>query len=128
MSVLNVAHIGHPSLRQIAEPVDEGDLSSDSIRRLIDDLIETMREYDGVGLAAPQVRELWRIFVIEVDPANPRYAGQSGLPLLSVVNPVLTPSATRPRKDGRAACRSRVYADSLLDPRLYVFRDSIATA
>src|SRR5438445_22010 len=55
MAILKVARLGHPVLRQPAEPVSAADIRSAPVQRLIDDMIETMHEYDGAGLAANQV-------------------------------------------------------------------------
>ena len=70
MSILKVAHMGHPVLRQKATPVPPGEVKSARIQRLIDDLFETMAEYSGIGLAAPQVHESVRIFVAGLRPAD----------------------------------------------------------
>ena len=63
MAVLDVVKAGHPVLKQVAEPVEH---VNKKLRALIDDMAETMYEADGVGLAAPQVGILQRIFVIDV--------------------------------------------------------------
>jgi peptide deformylase len=65
MSILKVAKLGNPVLRQIAKPVPTGAIRSHEIQRLIKDMVATMREYGGVGLAAPQVHEPVQIAVIE---------------------------------------------------------------
>src|SRR5262249_4472495 len=63
MAVLKVARLGHPVLRQVAEPVSPEAIGSPEIQRLIDDMLETMAEYDGAGLAAPQVHVSQRIVI-----------------------------------------------------------------
>ena len=63
MSILKVARMGHPVLRERARPLDKGELRDRFVQKLIDDMIDTMREYSGVGLAAPQVHESLRLFV-----------------------------------------------------------------
>ena len=68
MSILKVARMGHPVLRQKARAVDKHELKSQATQRFIDDMIETMREYAGIGLAAPQVHQNVRIFVAHLDP------------------------------------------------------------
>lgn len=55
MSILKVARMGHPVLRQVAAPIDPKDITGPEVQRLIRDMLETMLEYSGVGLAAPQV-------------------------------------------------------------------------
>src|SRR3989440_9242532 len=90
MAILKVARLGHPVLRQVAKPVPRDEIGSPEIQRLIDDMVETMREYDGAGLAANQVHTPRQIAVIEV-LANPRYPDAPAIPLMVVVNPVVTP-------------------------------------
>ncbi|MGH9346798.1 MAG: peptide deformylase [Vicinamibacterales bacterium] len=67
MSILKVARMGHPVLRRRARFVDTSGLKHPAIQKLIDDMIETMYEYHGVGLAAPQVHEGVRVFVAMLD-------------------------------------------------------------
>ncbi len=76
MAILKVARLGHPVLRQQAQPLTVDEIRSPDTQRLIDDLIETMREYDGAGLAANQVHALKQVCVIEVlgEPALSRCA------------------------------------------------------
>jgi peptide deformylase len=104
MAILKVARLGHPVLRQQAEPVPVGDIRSAGVQRLIDDMVETMREYDGAGLAANQVHTLLQIAVIEVE-TNPRYPDAPGIPLTVLINPVVTP-LTEEREDGWEGCLS----------------------
>ena len=63
MSILKVARMGHPVLRERARALDKSDLRNPLLQKLIDDMIDTMHEYHGVGLAAPQVHEGLRLFV-----------------------------------------------------------------
>src|SRR5882672_5375528 len=67
MSILKVARMGHPVLRERARPLDKSDIKSAVVQKLIDDMIDTMHEYRGVGLAGPQVHEGLRIFVALLD-------------------------------------------------------------
>jgi peptide deformylase len=67
-----------PVLKEIAKPVDRVD---DTIRRLLDDMADTMYAADGVGLAAPQIAELKRLIVIDTSPR------QEGQKLIHLVNP-----------------------------------------
>jgi peptide deformylase len=90
MAILKVARLGHPVLRQVAWPVPVEEIRSAEVQRLIDDMIETMREYDGAGLAANQVHTLRQVAVIEV-AGNPRYPDAPDIPLTVLVNPVVTP-------------------------------------
>jgi len=104
MAILKVARLGHPVLRQVAEPVPLGEIRSPDTQRLIDDMVETMREYDGAGLAANQVHVLRQIAVIEVQ-GNPRYPDAPRIPLTVVVNPVVTP-LTEEMEEGWEGCLS----------------------
>jgi len=104
MAILKVARLGHPVLRKIAAPLAPGDIKSAATQRLIDDMIETMREYNGAGLAAPQVHTLVQICVIEVN-ANPRYPDAESIPLTVLVNPVVTP-LTEDTEEGWEGCLS----------------------
>ena len=65
MAKLKIVKVGDPALRAVCRPVDT---ITPRITRLLDDMIETMRAADGVGLAAPQVGVLRRIVVIDVNP------------------------------------------------------------
>src|SRR5690349_13119332 len=90
MAIRKIAQIGHPVLRQIAREVTREELASPTIQTFIDELIETMRDADGAGLAAIQVYEPIRIVAIEVRN-NARYPYKPPIPLTVLVNPVLTP-------------------------------------
>lgn len=87
MSILKTSKLGNPVLRQQAKEVTPSELKSPAMQKLIDDMIETLHEYDGVGLAAPQVYESLQIAVIEVDKSK-RYPQAPDIPLLVLVNPV----------------------------------------
>ena len=90
MAIRKIAQIGHPVLRQIAHEVSRDELASPATQAFIDDLVETMRDADGAGLAAIQIYEPIRICAIEVRD-NPRYPYKPKIPLTILVNPVLTP-------------------------------------
>ena len=104
MAILKVARLGHPVLRQVAKPVPRDEIGSPEIQRLIDDMVETMREYNGAGLAANQVHVLKQICVIEVN-GNPRYPEAPNVPLTILINPVVTPLATE-MEEGWEGCLS----------------------
>ena len=80
MSLLKVAHLGNPILRKKSRFVTPEELSSPRMQTFIDDMIETMREYDGVGLAAPQVHQNISLIVYEVQ------AEEGGIPLTVLAN------------------------------------------
>ncbi len=86
--MLQVAKLGDPVLRQKAKIVELGCLKEKDSKTqvLIDDMIETMREEDGVGLAAPQVFQSLRLVVIEC-ALNRRYSDVPNIPLTVLINP-----------------------------------------
>ena len=90
MTIRKIATVGHPVLRQRAREVTPAELASAEVQRFIDDLIETMRDANGAGLAANQVHEPVRIAVMEVTH-NRRYPYKPPIPLTVVVNPVIEP-------------------------------------
>jgi peptide deformylase len=98
MAILKVARLGHPILRQIAEPVPPEGIGAPALQRFIDDLIETMVEYDGAGLAAPQVHVSQQIVVFEVEQ-NPRYPDAEHIPLTVLINPKITPTTQQVEED-----------------------------
>jgi peptide deformylase len=68
MSILRIAHLGHPVLRRVAEPLPPERIEEPDLQRLFDDMIETVRESEGAGLAAPQVHVSLRIIVLNAVP------------------------------------------------------------
>lgn len=70
MSILKVARMGHPVLRARARALEPADIRSPRIQQLIDDMFETMHEYQGIGLAAPQVHASVRLFVAGFPPSR----------------------------------------------------------
>ncbi|HEY4240043.1 MAG TPA: peptide deformylase [Kofleriaceae bacterium] len=90
MAIRKIAQIGHPVLREVARDISREELAAPDMQRFIDDLVETMHDADGAGLAATQVYEPVRICAIEVRN-NPRYPYKPNIPLTILVNPVLTP-------------------------------------
>ena len=100
MSILKVARMGHPVLRKKARAIDRGEIKSPNVQRLIEDMIETMVEYHGVGLAAPQVHEDLRIFValLDEDPGAESEA-------VAIINPEIV-AATEEKEEGWEGCLS----------------------
>jgi peptide deformylase len=90
MALLKIATIGHPVLRQVAREVSREELASREIQTFIDDLVETMHDANGAGLAANQVHRPIRICALHVSK-NPRYPYKPDIPLTILVNPQLTP-------------------------------------
>lgn len=93
MFLLKIARLGNPIIRSVTEPVSKEELKTASLQNLIDSMIRTMRDADGVGIAAPQVYVPKRIIVIEVSPDNPRYPHRQAVPLTVIVNPEITSQA-----------------------------------
>ncbi len=90
MALLKIARMGHPVLLRRADPV--ADPAAPEIRRLVADMIETMIDAKGVGLAAPQVHVPLRLFVFRIPPARAGAGGEDGeLAAGALINPVLTP-------------------------------------
>ncbi len=80
--------MGHPVLRQVARKVDPSEIKSPVFQKLVDDMIETMREYEGIGLAAPQVHEGLRLAIIGIEEER---GSERTIRVLPVVNPEITP-------------------------------------
>ena len=98
MSILKVARLGNPVLRRAAEDIPLEQISSTELQKFIDDMIETMKEYDGVGLAAVQVHESKQVAVLEVAD-NPRYPQKPRVPLCVLINPKITPLSQEMEED-----------------------------
>lgn len=98
MAILKVARLGHPVLRQISQPVSPEAIRAPEIQGFIDDLIETMEEYDGAGLAAPQVHVSRQIVVFQVE-GNPRYPDAPSIPLTVLINPRITATTEETAED-----------------------------
>jgi peptide deformylase len=91
MTLRKIALLGEPLLRERSRELTAEEIGSAHWQRFIDDLIETMRDADGAGIAAPQVFEPVRICVLEVKGNNPRYPYKPPIPLTVAINPILTP-------------------------------------
>ena len=85
MSILKVARMGHPVLRSRARALDPAEVRAAVMQKFIDDMMDTMLEYEGIGLAAPQVHEGVRVFVAGIDD------GEGKMRVIPFVNPVITP-------------------------------------
>ncbi|MBO4353988.1 MAG: peptide deformylase [Clostridia bacterium] len=88
MAILNILKEGEPTLSKISRPVEK---ITERTLTLLDDMAETMRRAEGVGLAAPQVGVLRRIVVVEVDPGH----------LIELINPeIIERSGTQTGLEG----------------------------
>jgi peptide deformylase len=91
MALRKIATIGNPILRQPTRLVSREELASPAMQRFIDDLVETMVDANGAGIAANQVYEPVRVCVIWIKD-NPRYPYKPNWPLTILVNPEVTPT------------------------------------
>jgi len=94
MPVRRIIRMGHPFLRQTAKELPLDELNSAWLAQLVIDMQDTLNDYGGVGLAAPQIHEPWRLALIEITDAPGRYGELESMPLTVFVNPcieVLTP-------------------------------------
>ncbi len=87
--ILKVARLGYPAVRTPAAPVPHEQIKTHDFQKLLDDMVETMHEYVGVGLAAPQVHLSIQVAVLEVEQ-HPRYPDMPSVPLTYLINPVVT--------------------------------------
>jgi peptide deformylase len=95
-TLLQIAQLGHPVLRQRATVVR--DIADPEVQQLIDDLISTVNDVDGVGIAAPQVYRSQRIFILASHP-SPRYPYAPQLPPVAVINPKIEAHSKEKEKD-----------------------------
>jgi peptide deformylase len=91
MSILKVARMGHPVLRSRARALDRAEIKSAAIQSLIDDMIETMEEYQGIGLAAPQVHEGVRVFIAGLQEDARSDDDDPAIVPVPLVNPEIVP-------------------------------------
>jgi peptide deformylase len=96
MSILKIARMGHPVLRKRARKVEPADVKSPAFQKLVDDMIETMREYEGIGLAAPQVHEGIRLALIGIQDGR---GEERSIRVLPVVNPEIEPVGKETEED-----------------------------
>ena len=96
MSILKVSKLGNPVLRKPTEAIPKETIASPEVQRLIDDMILTMHEYDGVGIAAPQVHVSKQLAVLEVPKG---VHGDKGIPLTVLVNPRITGASKQLAED-----------------------------
>jgi peptide deformylase len=87
--ILKVARLGHPAIRTTAQAIDPAMIKSVEFQRLLDDMVDTMHEYNGVGLAAPQIHLSLQVAVLEVSH-HPRYPDMPEVPLTYLINPEVT--------------------------------------
>lgn len=102
MPIHKVARMGHPVLREKAKHISPKDIKSDEIQQLIQDLIDTMEEYGGIGIAAPQIHISKSIAIIRMETDSEKYKSDinigaavgkykdaNGDPIAVFINPVI---------------------------------------
>jgi peptide deformylase len=90
MAILKIARMGHPVLRQRAQEID--DPTAPGVHALVRDMLETMEDADGAGLAAPQVHVPQRLVIFHVPPERAEdEGGERPVPLTVLINPVIEP-------------------------------------
>lgn len=90
MAIRKIVRMGHPVLRRPAEPLAREAIGSEATLRLIADMIDTLHDYGGIGLAAPQIGEPVRLAIVEIPEGGSRYGDIPGMPLTVFVNPTIT--------------------------------------
>ncbi len=93
MAILKVARMGHPVLRKPAKALEPTEIRTPGFQKLVDDMVETMHEYAGIGLAGPQVHESLRLFVAGLEQPD------GTLKVLPFINPQITPVGTELSED-----------------------------
>lgn len=101
-TLLQISQLGHPVLRQVAEEIS--DVHDPAIQTLIDDLIATCQDVDGVGIAAPQVFKPVRLFIMASKP-NSRYPDAPEMEPTAIINPTIL-SASEETEKGWEGCLS----------------------
>lgn len=94
--LLQVAQMGSPVLRKKAKSVVN--IKDPMVQKLINDLIATLMDVDGVGLSAPQVYKSLRLFIVASHP-NPRYPNAPKMKLTAIINPKILAYSKEIKKD-----------------------------
>jgi len=89
MAIRRIIRMGHPLLREVSRPLETAEIGSAEIERLIADMVDTLHDYGGIGLAAPQIGELVRLAIIEIPSGQTRYGELTPLPLRVFINPTI---------------------------------------
>ena len=89
MAVRKIIRMGHPTLRKRARELTPDELRHPELARLVVDMIDTLHDYGGIGLAAPQVNEPVRLAIIEIGGGPSRYGEIPAMPLTVFVNPTI---------------------------------------
>ena len=89
MAIRQILRMGHPNLRRVAPPVDVERIATPDMERLLQDMVDTLKDAGGIGLAAPQIDEDLRLAIIEVPGGPSRYGKIEAMPLTVFFNPVI---------------------------------------
>ena len=89
MAIRRILRMGHPLLREAASPLEPDKLGSEWLHGLIADMVDTLHDYGGIGLAAPQIGESVQVAIIEIDDGSSRYGDLDAMPLSVFINPVI---------------------------------------
>ena len=87
MAVRKIIRMGHPTLRRRARRLRPEELTSGALHRLVSDMVDTLHDYGGIGLAAPQVNESVRLALVEIPGGPTRYGELDHMPLTICINP-----------------------------------------
>ena len=121
MSIYPIIKMGHPTLRKVSSPVASSDIDRPEMRTLIADMVETLHDAGGIGLAAPQIDRPIQLAIIEVPGGPSRYGEIEAVPLTAFFNPVLT--VLDPAEAGywKVVCRYRAFAVSCTVRSMYAW-------
>lgn len=97
MTIRQVLHMGHPLLLEVSQPVQQ--FSTPELGVLVEDMMDTMAEEDGAGLAAPQIGVLLRVVVFGIEGGNPRYPDRGEVPMTVLINPKIEPLSEEMESD-----------------------------
>jgi peptide deformylase len=90
VAVREVALIGNPVLRKVGRILEPDEIGSARVRGLVEDMVDTMHELGGIGIAAPQVSESLQLAIIEIPEESDRYPDTTAFGLTVIVNPRIT--------------------------------------
>lgn len=89
MAIRKILRMGHPVLRRPARALDRAEIGAPALHALVEDMTETLHDYGGIGLAAPQIGESIRVAIIEIAGGATRYGELPEMPLTVFANPVV---------------------------------------
>ncbi len=89
MTIRQILRMGHPNLRRVAQPVNVEHIATPDMERLLQDMVDTLKDSGGIGLAAPQIDEDLRLAIIDVPGGSSRYGKIEAMPLTVFFNPVI---------------------------------------